>query len=85
MLMREIDEGKSPSLAPTKNSLAEENIAPFKAPKVEQATNKGIIQDHQFKSLSPNVCQNGNVQQSYNQQLCNYLFVYKSIYVSYII
>ena len=38
-----MDRGNCPSLAPTKKSLDDANMAPFTDPKVEDATNKGII------------------------------------------
>ena len=36
-------DGKWPSLAPTKNNLEEANIQPFKPPKVDNATDTGMI------------------------------------------
>lgn len=47
--------GKWPFLAPTKNSLEEAKIAPFREPKVEQATNSGIKNANIPNILSPNV------------------------------
>lgn len=47
--------GKWPFLAPTKNKRDEANMAPFNAPKVEQATKKGIVHDITPSNLSPNV------------------------------
>lgn len=54
-LMREMAVGKCPLRAPTKKSLDDAKIAPFRAPKVEQATKNGINQAIGPKSLSPNV------------------------------
>lgn len=45
MSIIDIASGKWPFLAPTKNSLDEAYIAPFKDPKVHKATNSGIIHD----------------------------------------
>ena len=44
-----------PPLAPTKKSLDDAKIPPLTAPKVEQATKKGMIQDITPKSRLPNV------------------------------
>lgn len=55
-LMREMAEGRCPLRAPTKNNRDDAKIAPFNAPKVEQATKNGIIQDITPNSLSPKVC-----------------------------
>lgn len=43
ILISAIAFGKCPFRAPTKNSLDEANIAPFRAPNVEHATKNGII------------------------------------------
>lgn len=53
--MRQIARGKCPALAPTKNSLEEANIAPFREPNVEQATKNGIRRENIPNILSPNV------------------------------
>jgi len=55
MLMSAIAFGKCPWRAPTKNSRDDANMAPFRAPNVEQATKNGIIQDITPSNLSPNV------------------------------
>lgn len=55
-LMRAMAAGKCPFRAPTKNSRDDAKIAPFNAPKVEQATNNGMIQDITPSSLSLKVC-----------------------------
>lgn len=47
--------GRCPCLAPTKKSLADANMAPFKDPNVEQATNIGIQKENMPNILSPNV------------------------------
>lgn len=55
-LMSDMAAGKCPFLAPTKNKRELAKIAPFREPKVEQATNSGIIQVRKAGSiLSPNV------------------------------
>lgn len=45
MSIIDIASGKWPFLAPTKKSLDEAYMAPFKDPKVHKATNSGIIHD----------------------------------------
>ena len=54
-LIREMAVGKCPLRAPTKKSLDEAKIAPFRAPKVEQATKNDIIQAIGPSNLFPNV------------------------------
>ena len=44
-LIKAIDVGICPPLAPTKNSREEANMPPLTAPNVEQATKNGIIHD----------------------------------------
>lgn len=59
-LMREMAEGRCPLRAPTKNNRDDAKIAPFRAPKVEQATKSGIIQDITPSSLLPKVWKRNN-------------------------
>ena len=47
--------GICPLLAPTKNSLDDAKIPPLTAPKVEQATKKGMIHDMTPSNRFPNV------------------------------
>ena len=53
--MRDIILGICPFLAATKNSLEEAKIPPLTAPKVEQATKNGIIQDITPRNRFPKV------------------------------
>ena len=55
MFKRAIVLGMCPFRAPTKKSLELAKIPPFTAPKVEQATKNGIIQDITPKNRSPKV------------------------------
>jgi hypothetical protein len=59
-LIKEIQAGKCPFLAPTKKRRDEANIAPFNDPKVEHATNKGIRKANIPNILSPNVTATAN-------------------------
>lgn len=54
-LMSDIAVGKWPLRAPTKKSRELAKMAPFRAPKVEQATKNGIIHDMGPSNLSPKV------------------------------
>lgn len=54
-LINEMAAGKCPFLAPTKNRRDEAKIAPFNDPKVEKATNSGIVQANIPNILSPKV------------------------------
>lgn len=54
-LINEMAAGKWPFLAPTKNRRDEAKIAPFNDPKVEKATNSGIVQANIPNILSPKV------------------------------
>ncbi len=47
--------GKCPLRAPTKNNLEEANIPPFSPPKVERATDNGIIHEKKPRTRSPKV------------------------------
>lgn len=60
MLMRLIQAGRCPFLAPTKNKRELAKIAPFNEPKVEQATNNGINHANIPSILSPNVTATAN-------------------------
>lgn len=53
--IRQIARGRCPALAPTKKSLEEAKIAPFKEPNVEQATKNGIRRENVPNILSLNV------------------------------
>jgi hypothetical protein len=54
--MSDMAAGKCPFLAPTKNNRELANIAPFKLPNVEHATNNGMVHARNAGSiLSPNV------------------------------
>ena len=55
-LIKDIILGICPFLAATKKSRDEAKIPPLTAPKVEQATKKGIIQDMTPKNRFPKVC-----------------------------
>jgi hypothetical protein len=54
-LINEIAAGRCPSRAPTKNNRELAKIAPFKDPKVEQATKSGISHANIPNILSPKV------------------------------
>jgi hypothetical protein len=47
--------GRCPFRAPTKNNLEDAKMAPFRAPKVEQATKNGMVHDMTPSILSPKV------------------------------
>ena len=47
--------GKCPLRAPTKNNLDDAKMPPLRPPKVDKATDSGIIQEKLPKTLSPNV------------------------------
>lgn len=55
MLISESAAGRCPFRAPTKNSRDEAKIAPFSEPKVEHATNSGIVQAMKLSIFSANV------------------------------
>lgn len=54
-LIKAMAVGKWPFRAPTKKRRDDAKIAPLRAPNVEHATKKGIIQDMTPSNLSPNV------------------------------
>lgn len=55
MLIIDKKEGRWPDLAPTKYNLEDAKIPPFNPPKVEHATDKGMIQEKIPNNRLPNV------------------------------
>lgn len=55
MLINEMQAGRCPFLAPTKNNRELAKMAPLSDPKVEQATKSGISQANIPSILSPKV------------------------------
>lgn len=55
IFIKEMAAGKCPFRAPTKNKRDDAKIAPFKEPKVEHATNNGIINANDPNILFANV------------------------------
>jgi len=59
--MRAMAVGRCPFRAPTKNNLEDAKMAPFNAPKVEQATKNGMIHDMTPNILSPKVYKGNSI------------------------